>query len=426
MKLLFRLRNCALRFSGYFSPLPVASVVMCDEEQAGIVVDNGSDTIKAGFAGDDEPRCACPSLIGRPKHKAAIIAAPAIAQKLKDIYVGSEAKSKPGLISTKRPIEKGIITNFDDMEKLWHHIFYNELRIEPKENCILLTEAAMNPKANREKMTQIMFEKFDTPATYIALQAVLSLYASGRATGIVLDCGYDATHSVPIYSGYALPHSIQRLDIGGKDITQYLSKILSENNDNTDNENTSSITGLTWSNLTLKERQIIRDIKEKFGYVAEDFDQEMEKTTDGLIEFEKNYQLPDGKVIKIGNQRFRCGEILFKPNFLGLEEEGIDRMLFNSIMKGDVDIRKEFYNNILCSGGSSEFEGFPERLEKEMKELAPEQYKVKIIAEKQFERKYTVWIGGSVMASLSTFEDMWITKDEYDDHGPTVVHRKCV
>ena len=280
---------------------------------------------------------------------------------------------------------------------------------------MLLTEAPLNPKANREKMTQIMFETFNVPALYVATQAVLSLYASGRTTGIVVESGNDVTHVVPIYGSHPLPHAILREDLAGDDLDEWMLRLLTERG------YTRASAGL-YRGYERDEMELAKEVKEQLAYAAIDFDQEKQTATQSSA-LEKSYKLPyDQGVITIGNERFRCPEALFQPSVLErTHSPGVHKMAYTSIMKCDVDIRKDLYANVVLSGGNTMFPGFAERMSKEITALAPASMKVKIIAP----RAYSAWIGGSMLSSTPTFKNMWISKQEYDESGPSIVHRKC-
>ncbi|XP_077377925.1 actin, cytoplasmic-like isoform X2 [Festucalex cinctus] len=360
-----------------------------------VVFDNGSGTSKVGFAGDDIPRSVFPNIVGYPKVSGMTMGM--------STFVGAEAQTKRGVLNLKYPIEHGIINNWDDMEKIWHHSFYNELCVAPEDHHVLLTEPPLNPKQNREKMAQIMFESFNTTGMFVAIQAVLSLYASGRITGVVVDSGDGVTHVVPIYQSAVLPHAIQRMELAGRDLTDYLIKLLAARG---------------YSLTTTAERDIVQDVKEKLAYVALDFDEAVQSPSN-LV----NYELQDGNFLEIGSELFRCPEPLFQPNHIGREFDGAHKMTFMSIVKCDSGLWKDLYANVVLSGGNTMFPGLAERLKKEMAVLAPPSTEINIVTPP--ERKYLAWMGGSKMVSLPSFKEQWITRDDYNEVGPSIVHRNA-
>ena len=252
-----------------------------------------------------------------------------------------------------------------------------------------------------------MFETFNVPAMYLCLQPVLTLYASGRTTGFVLDSGDSVTHAVPIYEGFALNHAVLRLGFGGRNLTQHLAQLV-EGRDHI---------------LKAAERDIFRGVKEKLCYVAKDFEQEMATATssDALSE---NYRLPDGKVITLNGERFLCPEALFQPAMMSMESPGIHETTFNSILNCDANIRKDMYANAVFSGGTTMFIGLEQRMKKEIATLTPIDTEFKVIAPPN--RKHSVWVGGSILAALPSFQQMWVSLIDYDESGPSIVHRKCV
>lgn len=351
-----------------------------------IVIDVGSGKCKAGIAGEEHPTCIFPSIIGRPKTENVMQGSGD-----RDYYVGDEAQAKRGILKITYPVDHGIVQDWDDMELIWKHTFFNQLRVQPTERAVLLAEAALNPKANRERMTQIMFEVFYVPAMYVTTQAVLALYASGRTTGIVCDSGDGVTHVVPVYEGYLVPHAVGRVNFAGRDLTEYLMKLIAE-------------TGTSLS--TSAEREIARDIKEKCCYVAQSYEAEMEKAESSTA-CTLTHELPDGQLLHLSYERFKCPEALFQPTFIGQPEtEGIHTQVHKTIMRCDIDMRRDLFLNIVVSGGTTCFRGFGHRLQSELAELTPSSIRIRVLAPE--DRQHSVFIGGSMLADLDMFSKAWL------------------
>lgn len=331
---------------------------------------------------------------------------------------GEEAAAVRHSLDVRYPVENGIVKNWEDMEHLWNYTFFDKLKIDPAGHKILLTEPPMNPTSNREQLVERMFEKYGFAASSISIQAMLTLYAQGLMTGVVVDTGDGVTHVVPVYDGYVPQHLIRRLDVAGRHITQYLIKLL-------------MLRGYAFNRTA--DFETVRQIKEKLCYVANDIQTERQLAQETTCQME-SYTLPDGRVIKLGRERFEAPEALFNPSLIDSEKVGMADMVFEMIQDADMDTRADYYKHIVLSGGSSMYPGLPTRLEKDIKDRYQREIlkgntdrmkKFKIKIEDPPRRKHMVFLGGSVLADIMKDRaEFWMTKQEYEEQGLRVVLRK--
>jgi len=380
-----------------------------------VVCDNGTGFVKCGFAGSNFPASIFPSMVGIPilrfEEKIDNV-------QLKDIMVGDECQKLRMMLQVTYPLDNGIIRNWDDMQYVWDYTFHEKLKIQPKDCKIMLTEAPMNPAQNRKKMIEVMFEKYGFKSCYIAIQAVLTLYAQGLLTGVVVDSGDGVTHIVPVYEGFSLPHLTRRLDVAGRDVTRYLIKLL-------------LLRGYAFNRTA--DFETVRQIKEQLCYVGYDLELEKRLANETTV-LVRSFSLPDGRVIRVGGERFEAPEVLFEPHLIDVEGGGMADQLFDCINKADVDTRPEFYNHIVLSGGSTMYPGLPSRLEKEIRNLYLAKVlknnkallaKFKCRIEDPPRRKHMVFLGGAVLAEIMKDKDhFWMNKSEYEEQGEQVL-RKC-
>jgi centractin len=271
-----------------------------------------------------------------------------------------------------------------------------------EEHPALLTEAPLNPRQNRDKVAEIFFETFRAPALFFAPPAVLSLYSSGRTTGVVLDVGEGLTHAVPVYEGFALPHSVTRSDVAGRDVTRHLQLLLRRS-------------GLTFT--TTAEVDLVKRMKEETCYVTRT------PTSDEAAEKESKtqYQLPDGQAVTLSSERYQAPNILFDPSLIGSEEAGVADILVDSIMKSDIDLRSTLFSQVVLAGGTTLLPGFGDRMLYEVRSRSPAHTKIRISAPP--ERMHSTFVGGSILASLATFKSMWVSRAEFEEHGSSILHR---
>jgi len=380
-----------------------------------IVCDNGTGFVKVGYAGANFPAHIFPSMVGRPLLRAE---EKIDNVELKDIMVGDKAAALRSHLDIKYPLDNGIIRNWEDMMHLYDYTFDEKLKCNPGDCRIMLTEAPLNPKKNREKMVEVMFEKYGFKSAYISIQAVLVLYAQGLLTGVVVDSGDGVSHVIPVYEGFALPHLTKRLDVAGRDVTKYLIKLL-------------QLRGYYFNRTA--DFETVRQIKEKFCYVGLDVNQERKLALETTVLVEP-YELPDGRVVRIGAERFEAPEVLFQPGLIDIDSPGLSDQLFQCIQKADIDIRTELYNHIVLSGGTSMYPGLPSRLEKDIRDMYLDQvlkgnpatmHKFKVRIEDPPRRKHMVFLGGAVLADVMKDKDaFWMNKTDYNEVGLGVL-QKC-
>lgn len=368
-----------------------------EEDIKAVVIDMGSGLTKAGFSGDDVQKETFPTVLGRKKGNRV---GPGLNEQ--SIWCGDDVAQRRDLdLDVSYPIQRGLISNSQDWEKMCSHAFNDGLRIAPEEHPVFLTETARNSRANRETMTQIMFETFNVPAFYTKCDSVLALLATGRVTGVCVSSGEGVTNVVPIHEGVMVSKAAQRLNLAGSDVTMHLIKHLKKD----------GVCDLS-NNVDLA-----RELKKKMCFVALDYSKEAKQ------HMEKEFSLPDGKTIKVrSSTRMKCTETLFKPARADVKSDGIDELTNKAIQACDADIQKDLYKNIVLAGGNTLLSNLERRMIQEISEKSNAD--VKITAEPY--RQYLSWIGGSILSSTEEFQQHWITKMDYDEHGEQIVHKKCV
>ncbi|KAK2647825.1 hypothetical protein Ddye_015314 [Dipteronia dyeriana] len=437
------------------------------DEVSAIVLDLGSHTCKAGYAGDDAPKAVFPSVVGAfdqmdvddsdnaERNSGSGLDAKNNVDSNKGkgkrkLYVGNQALNfRRDHMEVLSPLKDGIVADWDIVDSIWDHAFRECLLIDPKEHPMLLAEPSSNSQQQRERTAELMFEKYKVPALFLAKNAVLTSFALGRATSLVVDCGGGSTTVAPVHDGYVLQKAVLTSPIGGEFLTNCLTKSL-ESKGITIKPKYSfkrkeirsgefQTVDLDFPNTTesyrlFSQRVIASDIKE---CVCRAPDTPYDESAYSNIPMTP-YELPDGQTIEIGSDRFKIPDVLFNPSLVqtipGMENfaeivpsvRGLPQMVLECINKCDVDIRRELFSSILLAGGTASMQQLKERLEKDLLEESPQAARVKVVASgNATERRFSVWIGGSILASLGSFQQMWFSKSEYEEHGASYVQRKC-
>lgn len=404
------------------------------------VVDIGTGYSKLGYAGNNEPQWVIPSAIAvKETGKVGDQASRRVGKGVEDLdfYIGDEALSATGY-SVKYPVRQGMVEDWDLMEKFLEQSIFKYLRCEPEDHHFLLTEPPLNTPENREYTAEIMFETFNVPGLYIAVQAVLALAASWTSklaertlTGTVLDSGDGVTHVVPVAEGYVIGSCIKHIPIAGRSISQFIQSLLRDRETNIPPE---------------QSLETAKAIKERHCYVCPDIVKEFSKYDTEPSKWMKQYQGINSVTkqafdVDVGYERFLGPEIFFHPEFANPDfQTPISDVIDGTIQNCPIDVRRPLYRNVVLSGGSTMFKDFGRRLQRDIKRvvdcrlksseelsggrLAPKPIDVQVVTHNK--QRYAVWFGGSLLASTPEFYKVCHTKQEYDEYGPSICRHNPV
>lgn len=364
-----------------------------------IIIDIGTSSIKAGLSGQEKPSLVFPNYFGEMKYSKSV---GILKEDDKKKRIGKDCDKYFGVIKLKYPLTHGVFNNDKDIEIIFDHIYSNlDMSItEIKEHPVLIAEPLLNPQQNRQKIAKLLFDKYKIEHLFFASQPILSLFSTSSTSGAVLESGDGVTQSCIIYEGYTIPGSYKRINLGGKEVTEYLQYLLNRKGYNLNNSD-----GF----------QITKKIKEELCEVYP-----IEKNNN--LE-NKNYTLPDDSIIEIGEERRLAPEILFNPLLREYEYPGMHEMLSESINKTNYDLKLQLYASILLSGGNTNIKGMKERIYKEIKKIAPKNAKVRLHTPSNPE--YCSWIGGNIISSLEISKEMWISQNEWMEKGD-ILHTRTI
>lgn len=365
-----------------------------------IIIDIGTSSIKAGLSGQEKPSLIFPNYFGEMKYSKSV---GSWKDDDKKHIIGNDCNKYFGVVKLKYPLSHGIFNNSEDISSIFEYIYSNlDMSItEIKEHPVLIAEPLLNPQENRRNIAKVLFDTYKIEQIFFASQPILSLFSTSSTSGAVLESGDGVTQSCIIYEGYTIPGSYKRINLGGKEVTEYLQYLLNKKGHELRNSD-----GF----------QITKKIKEELCEICS-------PENENKLE-PKNYTLPDDSILEIGEERRLAPEILFNPLIREYEYPGIQEILAESINKTNVDLKLQLYGSILLSGGNTNIKGMKERIYKEIKKLAPNKAKIRLHTPSNPEN--CCWIGGNIISSLEISKEMWISVKEYMEKGENILHTRTI